>query len=190
MAPAEHCQRVLLDQWASLLTQDGDGWGWYLYRNTLCLSAQVGTSVQTGSLSWRWNLSTVTSCLLLSCKYSSIFVDIRITLSGPCVIIGPHHEKTCQWHIWTTKVQISLHIRTVWSVPLLFAAYTVYSCTPDKVLHDFHQYWQILSYIPVTHKHMVAGTVMCRQDGRGWFPVLLDDLSKCRTNSQRKSQLS
>ena len=29
---------------------------------------------------------------------------------------------------------------------------------------------------------------MCRQDGRGRFPVLLDDLSKCRTNSQRKSQ--
>ena len=30
---------------------------------------------------------------------------------------------------------------------------------------------------------------MCRQDGRGRFPVLLDELSKCRTNSQRKSQL-
>ena len=30
---------------------------------------------------------------------------------------------------------------------------------------------------------------MCRQDGRGRFPVLLDDLSKCRTNSQRKSEL-
>ena len=44
----------------------------------------------------------------------------------------------------------------------------------------------------VTHKSTVARTVtcMCRQDGRGRFPVLLDDLSKCRTNSQRKSQLS
>ena len=31
---------------------------------------------------------------------------------------------------------------------------------------------------------------MCRQDGRERFPVLLDDHSKCRTNSQRKSQLS
>ena len=30
---------------------------------------------------------------------------------------------------------------------------------------------------------------MCRQDSRGRFPVLLDDHSKCRTNSQRKSQL-
>ena len=42
----------------------------------------------------------------------------------------------------------------------------------------------------VTHKITVARTVMCRQDGRGRFPVLLDDHSKCRTNSQRKSQLS
>ena len=42
----------------------------------------------------------------------------------------------------------------------------------------------------VTHKSTVARTVMCRQDGRGRFPVLLDDHFKCRTNSQRKSQLS
>ena len=42
----------------------------------------------------------------------------------------------------------------------------------------------------VTHKSTVARTVMCRQDGRGRFPVLLDDHSKCRTISQRKSQLS
>ena len=44
-------------------------------------------------------------------------------------------------------------------------------------------------WICVTHKSTVARTVMCRQDGRGRFPVLLDDLSKCRTNWQRKSQL-
>ena len=42
----------------------------------------------------------------------------------------------------------------------------------------------------VTHKSTVARIVMCRQDGRGRFPVSLDDHSKCRTNSQRKSQLS
>ena len=42
----------------------------------------------------------------------------------------------------------------------------------------------------VTHKSKVARTVMCRQDGRGRFPVSLDDHSKCRINSQRKSQLS
>ena len=47
-----------------------------------------------------------------------------------------------------------------------------------------------LDSMSVTHKSTVARTVMCRQDGRGRFPVLLDDHSKCRTNSQRKSQLS
>ena len=44
--------------------------------------------------------------------------------------------------------------------------------------------------LTVTHGSTVARTVMCRQDGRGRFPVSLDDHSKCRTNSQRKSQLS
>ena len=34
----------------------------------------------------------------------------------------PHHEKTCLCHMQTIKVQISLRIRAVWSVPLLFAA--------------------------------------------------------------------
>ena len=49
----------------------------------------------------------------------------------------------------------------------------------------------LISYsIGVTHQRTVARTDMCRQDGRGRFPVLLDDHSKCRTHSQRKSQLS
>ena len=34
----------------------------------------------------------------------------------------PRHEKTCVSHMRTTKVQISLCIRAVWSAPLLFAA--------------------------------------------------------------------
>ena len=33
----------------------------------------------------------------------------------------PHREKTCICHMGTTKVQISLHICAVWSVPLIFA---------------------------------------------------------------------
>ena len=33
----------------------------------------------------------------------------------------PRHEKTCFSPTRTTKVQISLRIRTVWSAPLLFA---------------------------------------------------------------------
>ena len=38
---------------------------------------------------------------------------------------GPHHEKTCFCHMWTTKTQISLCIHAVWSAPLLCAAWTV-----------------------------------------------------------------
>ena len=49
--------------------------------------------------------------------------------------------------------------------------------------------WEKVGQLPVMHKSTVARTVMCRQDGRGRFPVLLDDLSKCRTNSQRTTQL-
>ena len=59
---------------------------------------------------------------------------------------------------------------------------------PDILLTRFHRFTMRKS--DVTHKSTVARTVMCRQDGRGRFPVLLDDLSKYRTNSQRKSQLS
>ena len=39
----------------------------------------------------------------------------------------------------------------------------------------------------VTHKSTVSRTVMCRQDGGGRFPVLLNDLSKCRTNTHKEN---
>ena len=35
------------------------------------------------------------------------------------------HEKTCLCHMRTTKAQISLRIRAVWSAPLLFTAWIV-----------------------------------------------------------------
>ena len=41
------------------------------------------------------------------------------------VTFEAHHEKTCSCHMRTTKAQISLCIRAVWSVPLLFAAWIV-----------------------------------------------------------------
>ena len=34
----------------------------------------------------------------------------------------PRREKTCFYHMQTTKAQISLRIRAVWSAPLLSAA--------------------------------------------------------------------
>ena len=41
---------------------------------------------------------------------------------GEFIIIEPRHEKPCLCHMRTTKGQISLRIRAVWSAPLLFAA--------------------------------------------------------------------
>ena len=38
------------------------------------------------------------------------------------ILIEPRHEKTCFCHMRTTKAQISLRIRAVWSAPLLFLA--------------------------------------------------------------------
>ena len=38
----------------------------------------------------------------------------------------PRHEKTCLFHMRTTKLQISLLIRGVWSTPLFFAAWIVH----------------------------------------------------------------
>ena len=43
----------------------------------------------------------------------------------PSVLYDPCHEKTCLCYMQTTKAQISLCIRALWSAPLLFAAWTV-----------------------------------------------------------------
>ena len=37
----------------------------------------------------------------------------------------PRHEKSCFSHMRTTKAQISLHIRPVWSAPLLLTAWII-----------------------------------------------------------------
>ena len=42
-----------------------------------------------------------------------------------CTRNEPRHEKTCFCYMRTTKAQISLRIRAVWSAPLLFAAWIV-----------------------------------------------------------------
>ena len=54
---------------------------------------------------------------------------------------------------------------------------------PELVLKG----WRPLPLHPPVNRNEVARTVMCRQDVREWFPVLLDDLSKCRTNSPQLS---
>ena len=52
---------------------------------------------------------------------------LRFTLDkGRKYTYEPRHEKTCLCHMRTTKVQISVRIRAVWSAHLLFASWIVW----------------------------------------------------------------
>ena len=70
------------------------------------------TSIETfpvGGLMHLWSYSKMNTIMILS------IVTHRAT-----------SMKIFLCHMWTTKVQISLHICAVWSAPLLFAAYIVH----------------------------------------------------------------
>ena len=53
------------------------------------------------------------------CAIQALSCELRKETLGS---YEPRHEKTCLWHMRTTKAQINLRIRAVWSAPLLFAA--------------------------------------------------------------------
>ena len=104
------------------------------------------------------------------------------------------HSKLATWNClsWMFTICISLLAGGVRSKLKMTRLMTKMACEPSE---DSDQPGHPPSLIRVfdvrvTHESTVARTVMCRQDGRGRFPVLLDDHSKCRTNSQTKSQLS
>ena len=91
---------------------------------------------------WKWWVSSFRDYLGLSnaCSYDVDDVIGRVDRFGfqnfcspdvPYVFMEkygkwflnePHREKTCLCHMQTTKAQISLRIRAVWSAPLLFPA--------------------------------------------------------------------
>ena len=48
-------------------------------------------------------------------------IKLQFRLKHFSNLFEPGHEKTSLCHMRTTKAQISLHIRAVWSAPLLFA---------------------------------------------------------------------
>ena len=68
-----------------------------------------------GCYSLKW--STGTEILKLSSKIQKLLVGLQLLL-----VYELCHEKTCFCHMWTTKAQMSLRIRTVLSAPLLFTA--------------------------------------------------------------------
>ena len=49
-------------------------------------------------------------------------LDMMNMLQGKAKKNEPQHQKTCFCHMRTTKAQIVLCIRAVWSAPLLFTA--------------------------------------------------------------------
>ena len=53
--------------------------------------------------------------------YENFSISCPITKHMGSILFEPHHEKTCLCHMRTTKAQIKLRIRPVWSAPLLFA---------------------------------------------------------------------
>ena len=69
--------------------------------------------------------------LVLSCRGSNGRDDIldNVSMTKQAKHVWPsykfelRHEKTCLYHMKTTKAQISLHICAVWSAPLLFTAW-------------------------------------------------------------------
>ena len=93
----------------------------------------VGKSPEINHQFSHWSLSNVT------CESKVLLTDVWVVLTSDSSnvhklayfmnvhknhkpIFEPLHEKTCFNHMWTTKVQISLCIRAVWSALLLFVA--------------------------------------------------------------------
>ena len=82
------------------------------------------------------NATVLIQCMLLSHLLHHVAINKRLKLStrvsAPSAVrhsvhslelqrsYEPRHEKTCLCYMRTTKVQISLRIRTVWSAPSLF----------------------------------------------------------------------
>ena len=71
------------------------------------------------------------------CKVCTVPVPIIPALIISGLTYEPCHDKTCFCHMRTTKAQISLHIRAVWSAPLLFTAWIVeYLYLPQPKFQD------------------------------------------------------
>ena len=92
---------------------------------------------------------------------------------------GPHHEKTCFCHMWTTKEQISLRIHAVWSASLLFAAWIVTRFYCSKLYSSIGTYTvsptcQFTESVLSLHVHLVKSK--CHPAGT----VYKDSVSLCR----------
>ena len=112
--------------------------------NVHCLDSLI--SLVSISFGWLCRGLTSQSTIFQSCRDGSFYIQNFKLLASFCGCAGwfepyvvenpkdrfscdeaqvqnePRREKTCFYHMRTTKVQISLRIRAVWSAPLLFTA--------------------------------------------------------------------
>ena len=154
-------------------------------------SYTIKHSIQFKTLSWVYQLT----------RHAKIFKTnklIEIVRIVHCVFIMASNRFLCCFlnrrATWKSLHFLSILCKsynaTVFYFGISFACIipiiSMFNRSSILLHNDFNNLFQT----SVTHKCTVARTVMCRQDGRGRFPVSLDDHSKCRTNSQRKSQLS
>ena len=92
---------------------------------TLAHWTQVSDRCPLGYL-FVWSFSPIPySCVCESRRLWRDFVMCRLTWAFAVHLCEPHHEITRFMPTQTTKAQISLCICTVWSTPLLFAAWIV-----------------------------------------------------------------
>ena len=107
---------------------------WSVFAVTWSLVVVMEFNVPLATRSWQWDLGLVSSERLEEWRIEPATLGLQGQHSNHWTLAAPHealvhwipyeplHEKTCLCYMWTTKAQISLRIRAVWSAPLLFAA--------------------------------------------------------------------
>ena len=124
--------RSLATHWVHSKDSDQTGrmprlvWG-FAGRTVIVLVLSWGSSFYLCSTPEILKLDGEKRFLKLKNLFSQYFPEIIMRIPAWCkanylFIIEPHHEKTFLCHMRTTKGQISLGIRAVWSAPFLFAA--------------------------------------------------------------------
>ena len=116
------CGGILTNTTNSIVAPDRDGDGQY-DNNLNCLWAIIAPRDHVIELEFRdLDLEETDTCDFDVIEASICTPRKRSRPTRKGFSYEPHHEKTCLCPLRTTKVQISLPIRAVWSAPLLFAA--------------------------------------------------------------------
>ena len=118
------CLKVPLDSLLVWASSEGSGETARMRRLTWTFAARICDKYQIRLMrfSWRFELNFVAPNLDIAWQYCKIEIWIFFFLLKVHIIKGAGPWENVSCHMRTTKAQISLHIRAVWSAPLLFAA--------------------------------------------------------------------